>query len=146
MKGKLNNKSGFTLLEIIIVIIIIGVLASLALPKLFATVEYSRSAEALNNIVALRGAVDRCFTQTGDYQECTDPATDYDIANPNAVTGRLFDYTVTANGATGGYDIEAERNGTQYSGQNANSTITLTYDAATQAATKVGTGDFINIK
>ena len=33
-----KNKSGFTLLEIIIVIIIIGILASLALPKFFKTV------------------------------------------------------------------------------------------------------------
>ena len=45
-----KNKSGFTLLEIIIVIIIIGILASLALPKFFKTVEYSRSMEALTNL------------------------------------------------------------------------------------------------
>jgi prepilin-type N-terminal cleavage/methylation domain-containing protein len=146
MRGKLNNKSGFTLLEIIIVIIIIGVLASLALPKLFKTVEYSRSSEALSNLVALRGGVDRCFTSQGDYSKCTNPGVDLDVDNPNLVAGRLFDYTITNNGATAGYAIEAKRNATQYSGQNPNSLITLTYDAATQGTTKAGTGDFVNIK
>ena len=55
-----NNRSGFTLLEIIIVIIIVGVLASLALPRLFNTIEFSRSTEALNAIGILKRAADRC--------------------------------------------------------------------------------------
>lgn len=54
-------KKGFTLLEIIIVIIIIGVLASLALPRLFRTIEYSRSAEALAAMATIRNAVERCY-------------------------------------------------------------------------------------
>ena len=47
------NKKGFTLLEIIIVIIIVGVLASLALPRFFSTVEYSRSTEALASLTSV---------------------------------------------------------------------------------------------
>ena len=45
---KFNNKSGFTLLEILVVIIIVGVLASVAMPSLFKNVEKSRGSEALN--------------------------------------------------------------------------------------------------
>ena len=50
MKPTLKRKKGVTLLEIIIVVIIIGVLASLALPRLFSTVEFSRSAEAIGGV------------------------------------------------------------------------------------------------
>ena len=58
MKLTLKRKKGFTLLEIIIVVIIVGVLASLALPRLFSTVEYSRSTEALAAIGSMRSAMD----------------------------------------------------------------------------------------
>ncbi len=58
-----KNKSGFTLLEIIIVVIIVGVLASLALPKFFATVEYSRAQEALSTIAVVRGSLERYYIQ-----------------------------------------------------------------------------------
>ena len=45
-----NNKSGFTLLEILVVIIIVGVLASVAMPQLFRNVERSRATEALESL------------------------------------------------------------------------------------------------
>lgn len=44
---------GFTLLELLIVVIIIGVLASLAIPQFAAAVDRSRETEALNIISAI---------------------------------------------------------------------------------------------
>lgn len=63
----MKKRSGFTLLEVIIVIIIIGVLTSLALPRLFSVIEGSRATEALANIATLRRAVERYYLMNGTY-------------------------------------------------------------------------------
>ena len=55
------NRKGFTLLELIIVIVIVGVLASLALPRLFSVIEGSRATEALSTIASIRSAMERCY-------------------------------------------------------------------------------------
>jgi len=62
--GVFMNSKGFTLLELIIVIIIVGVLASLALPRLFRAVEFARSAEAFAVISSARRAAEVCLMQT----------------------------------------------------------------------------------
>lgn len=49
-----RKKSGFTLIEVIIVLIILGVLAALSLPSYFKWIESSRQAEALATISFLR--------------------------------------------------------------------------------------------
>jgi type IV pilus assembly protein PilA len=56
-----NNKSGFTLIEIIVVLIIVGILASIALPNLFLNVEKSKSAEALTAMSGYKSDVEGCI-------------------------------------------------------------------------------------
>ena len=58
MKKRFNK--GFTLIEIIIVIVIIGVLATLALPRITGQIEASRGAEAMNMFGAIRRAAINC--------------------------------------------------------------------------------------
>ena len=142
---KKHNKSGFTLLEIIIVIIIIGVLASLALPRLFSTVEFSRSAEALATMATIRGSLERCYLQSnGDYTNCrtaTSTLGNLDIDDPATAPNAHFTYTITS-ASPAGYVLVATRNATE--GGVATSTITLTQTAA--GITKVGAGAFKSIK
>ena len=62
-------KKGLTLLELIIVIIIVGVLTGLALPRLFSFIESSRATEAISTIAILRSAMERYYLMNnGSYQ------------------------------------------------------------------------------
>lgn len=45
-----NNKSGFTLIEIVVVLVIVGVLAAIALPNLFSNIQKSRGGSGLDNL------------------------------------------------------------------------------------------------
>lgn len=144
MKNTINNKSGFTLLEIIIVIIIVGVLASLALPKFFQTVEFSKSTEALATIGTLRQSLERCYLQQqpNTYAGCT--VTSLDVTNPsnNATppnAAALFDYTFPVLGPAG-YTIIATRRAGPGPG-----TITVS-QAATGIVTRSGTNTYAGIR
>ena len=140
MNSKRQNQ-GFTLLEVIIVIIIVGVLSSLALPRYVSTVEYSRSTEALNMFSALRESMERCYSVQKDYTNCT--LSKIDFADPSGNAKSHFGYASTTNTASG-YSITATRNSTLDSGDGT-STIVLTYDE-TNGATRSGTSKFAAIK
>ena len=137
---KRKNK-GFTLLEIIIVVIIVGVLASLALPRLFSTVEFSRSTEALSAMGSLRSSMERCLLASGNtYVGCT--MATIDMANPATSPGSHFtSYTIAEQIATG-YTITALRN--TIDGGVGTDTIIVTQAAA--GVTRSGTTAFAGIK
>jgi prepilin-type N-terminal cleavage/methylation domain-containing protein len=153
-----NNKSGFTLLEIIIVIIIIGVLASLALPRLLKTVEYSRATEALAQIGTIKSRWEEC----GHANEAIDQG---DVASGSAYTSGTpcdtflnigmddpsnaagnpqasFDYTFASPWP---FHVIASRVSPNpaYAGQ----TIDFTYlPTASPSTTKIGSGPYSGLK
>jgi type II secretion system protein G len=99
IRPMLMHKKGFTLLEILIVTIIIGILATIALPRYTATLEKARSAEAVINIGAIRVALDRYWYQNGSLPE-DDNFIVLDIDNPNNVIDKLYNYSFKDNGTT----------------------------------------------
>lgn len=105
---KIKNTLGFTLLEIIIVIIIVGVLSSLALPRFFSTVEYSRSTEALNALGVIRGAVVRCGMINNNVVGC-DTFGSLAVDDPGLEPGSHFTYSIAITGANA-FTVTATRN------------------------------------
>ena len=75
MKNLLKTALGFTLLELLLVVLIIGILASIALPQYEMSVEKAKAAEALMNMRTIIGAVERNILLNG-----TDDSSVY--ANP----------------------------------------------------------------
>ncbi len=135
-----NKKSGFTLLEIIVVIIIVGILASLALPRLFSLVEFSKSAEALEALSAIRLSVERAYmARSGTYVGIS--TTNIDIDDAGAAPGARFGYTISGTSAVG-YTITATRK--TIDGGNTSSTIT--FQQTPTGVTRTGTGAFRSIQ
>jgi len=62
-----KNEKGFTLIEVMLVVIIIGIIAIIALPKLLVTKKTAAEKSCLSNIQALRTAVEQHKWDTGTY-------------------------------------------------------------------------------
>jgi len=69
VKNRLRSESGFTLIEIIVVVIIIGLLATLVAPKFFGKVDQSRVKTTYAQIELLGSALDMYRLDTGNYPD-----------------------------------------------------------------------------
>ena len=143
----IRNKSGFTLLEIIIVIIIIGVLASLALPKFIAQARFVRGAEAAANLGAYRQSLNRCYMFNGGaYNAPTlcSTLTNLDIGNLGDAginPGTHFTYNIPAFAAgVTAYTITATRNANQNPGGVEDGTLTMNSNGVITGASGVYLG------
>ena len=86
---KSKNMRGFTLLELVAVMIIVGILATLGMSQYSRTVERSRQAEAISILGALRGAQLRFAAENAG--SCTSAMASLDVDVPAA---KYFNYTL----------------------------------------------------
>jgi len=86
-----GKKKAFTLTELLIVVIIIAILATLALPMLVKTLEKAKIGEAISNLNLIRTGQKIYFLE---YSSFVDDIDYLNIEDPNDSTARYFDYTV----------------------------------------------------
>ena len=85
------NKSGFTLVELLVVVLIIGILAAVAVPQYFKVAEKGRISEAVTCAGNLNGSQERYFLKNNSY---TSTSGNLDVGGCNAM--RYF--TMALNG------------------------------------------------
>jgi prepilin-type N-terminal cleavage/methylation domain-containing protein len=70
-------RRGFTLVELSVVIVVIGVLAAFAVPKFAQSVERSKASEAFSYLNAIRSSQENYHNRQGAYATCF---TDLDVS------------------------------------------------------------------
>lgn len=119
-----QKNQGFTLLELLVVVILIGVLAAVALPNLLGQVAKGRQSEAKNNLGAINRAQQAYRLETSSFGNLSNlstkvTGTNYDYADATGVTinstfasqvanakteyeNDILDYTAAVNQQTNG--------------------------------------------
>ncbi|MGM0462430.1 MAG: type IV pilin protein [Fibrobacterota bacterium] len=87
------NRKGFTLVELMVVIVIIGILAAVALPQMMGATDRARASEVPSMLRSIENAQNAYYASTGEYGSWSDigvddPSTDSD----------WFDYELTEDG------------------------------------------------
>jgi len=130
----MKRKAAFTLIELLIVIIIVGVLAGIGMPLFFRNAERAQGAEALNILGTIKRLQDACAMQyDGDRTNCNT----WDaigMSDPNTANNSHFSYTLGVPG-----EVTATRNSRDSGGMAAD------YIRFNADGTKEATGVFAGI-
>ena len=104
MKKRLNKK-GFTLIELIVVIAILGILAAVIIPRFGGFTDKARATQALTEAKQIATALDGYFAENNEW---ADPAVGTELGEVLVTAGLgAADGTITAAGSSFSTDITA---------------------------------------
>jgi len=112
-----RNQRGFTLVELMIVVIIVGILAAVAIPMYQGATERAKASEAVAALGTIRGAMRVYYAEHGTYvnagfvDDAVVTAPGILDVSANDLLGRYFSsacYTFDGDAAAAAYSIECD--------------------------------------
>jgi general secretion pathway protein G len=79
--GNRNTLLGFTLVELLVVLSIIALLLTLALPRYFTSLERAKEATLKHDLNTVRDSLDKYFADNGKYPSSIDDLVDHKYLN-----------------------------------------------------------------
>ena len=135
-----RRTAGFTLTELMIVVAIIGLLASIGYPAYQDQVQKTRRADAKSVLMEAANAMERYYTAEGSY---TDATADDDYPDKSPIDGTLTYYdiaaTITPDGTA--YTLTATRSGAQAADKCGNLSLSSTGERTIASADAGVTND-----
>jgi type IV pilus assembly protein PilE len=111
------SSSGFTLIEVMVTVAILGILASIALPSYNAYVQRSKVPAALDGLQSYFARMEQRYQDTGNYANGTACAMAVPTVNHFTVSctleasGQAFTATATGSGTMSGYTFTINHQG-----------------------------------
>ncbi|HOY09049.1 MAG TPA: type II secretion system protein [Candidatus Omnitrophota bacterium] len=100
------NKKGFTLIELIMVIVILGILAAVAIPQYFNLQDDANEAAEKGIIGGVRAGIQTYFAKYRGWPSALDSASAGDCATTNV----CFDTVLAQGGVTENWTVDASGN------------------------------------
>ena len=75
-KKNLSRRSGFTLIEVILVVVIIGILAGIAIPNITGKSDKAKVSQGKANVTTLDSAIDSYYLENSEYPSSLDELLD----------------------------------------------------------------------
>ena len=111
MKYPNHSSQGFTLVELMIVVVIIGILAAVTIPAYFNHILRTRQSDAYHNLLDIKAAQEMYYAQYDEYADLADGSTftsllSFDIDDDtyyvfDITAANTFSFTAEAGGKTG---------------------------------------------
>lgn len=109
MSKLMRETRGFTLIELMIVVAIVGILAAVAYPSYINYVKRTHRAEIVGVLTSASQALERFYTQAGQYSNQTTGTNPLTMADP---VGNTY-YTLVVNRTATTFTLTANPVGTQ---------------------------------
>ncbi len=105
-----DRRAGFTLVELAVVVVIIGVLAAFAVPRFLDSVERSKAGEAFNYLATIHSAMERYHVRQGTYADDLDEL-DVELVAPEYFTVGTVEVPSTEADLETGWELTLTRVG-----------------------------------